>query len=223
MNPLSELTRLALTYFPLFALFVLAGSLLLRFALDKVPAKAQAEQHSDVADIALTFGLLGIVLLHAVAAMYALAPSLFPPLLLGLWELLFLSAWAGLTFGASVKAFSRTQAWRAGEATQARPASYYALLALTGLSGMGMAISCRWTTTWLWQAWSSWAAVFSDTAEPGLLFVMPMAVPMCLLLLISCCVLWPASGLRWCEVFPFHSVFSRLRQGAATTSLGAKP
>jgi len=229
MNPLAELTRLALVYFPLFALFVLAGSFVLRFALkpqEPVQAPQVPEGQRYASDVALTFGLLGIVLLHVVAVLYALVPRLFPPLLLGFWELLFLSAWTGLTFGACANVFSRMQAWRAGEATQARPAAFYALLALTGLSGMGMAVSCRWTSTWLWPAWKSWLSALLDVspavdAAPGLLFSMPLAVPVCLLLMVSCCVVWPASGLSGCEVFPFRSVLNRLRPGAATTSSGA--
>jgi hypothetical protein len=227
MNPLPELTQLTLAYFPLFALFVLAGAFLLRFALDKTQTQAQEGQQCYVSDVALSFGWLGIVLLHLVAAAYAVVPRLFPPVLLGFWELIFLSAWVGLTYGASVNAFSRMKAWRAGDATQARPASYYALLALTGLSGRGMAVSCRWTATWLWPAWKSWVvsllgfSTASDAASPGLLFAMPLAAPACLLLMVSCCVVWPASGLSLGEVFPFRSVLKRLRQSAATTSSGA--
>jgi hypothetical protein len=175
-------------------------------------------------DVALTFGGLGVVLLHLLAVLYALAPRLFPPILLGVWELIFLSAWSGLLFGALGNAFSRIKAWRAGDAAQARPASYYALLALTGLSGMGMAVSARWTTTWLWPAWKSWLVSlpgFAAASDMSLLVGMPLAVPACLLLVVLCCVVWPASGLSFGEVFPFYSVLKRLRQGAATTSSGA--
>jgi len=224
MNPLAELTQLALLYFPLFALFVLAGAFLLRLAVLKTQEQARSQEPCYASDVALTFGVLGIVLLHGVAVLYAIAPRLFPPVLLGFLEAVFLSAWVGLTFGASMNAFSRVKAWLSGEATQARPASYYVLLAVTGLAGIGMAVSCRWTTTWLWPAWKSWLAAllgFSAASDAGLLFAMPLAVPACLLLLISCCVLWPASGLSLDEVFPFRSVLKRLRQGAATTSSGA--
>ena len=226
MNPLAELTQLTLLYFPLFALFVLAGAFLVRFALGK-EASVPAVQQNPVGEVALAFGWLGIVLLHGVSMAYAAAPRLFPPVLLGLWESLFLAAWAGLTFGALVHACARAKAWRAGNAAQARPATYYALLALTGLSGMGMSVCCRWSATWLWPAWKSWLLAWVDfsgaldAAASGLLFAMPLAVPVCLLLLVCCGVVGPASGLSLGEIFPFRSVLKRLRQGAATTSSGA--
>ncbi|MCL2177965.1 MAG: hypothetical protein FWC28_07470 [Proteobacteria bacterium] len=231
MNPLAELTRLTLIYFPLFALFILAGSLFLRFSQGKaqIPMRVSTAKPCPchiARDSALVFGLLGVVLLHVVCVLYALLPGLFPPLLLGFWELVFLAAWAGLTFGALGNALSRGKAWRAGDATQVRPASYYALLALTGLSGMGMAVCCRWTTTWLWPAWKSWlvsALSFSTADMPGLLFAMPLAAPACLLLVVVCCVVWPASGLSFDEVFPFRSLMKRLRQNTASTSSGAQP
>jgi len=222
MNPLAELTRLTLSYFPLFALFILAGAFLVRFASGK-PSQSPEPQRDVVSDVALTFGFLGIVLLHGVALLYAVAPRLFPPVLLGFWEMIFLTAWTGLVFGALGNAFARLKAWRAGDKTQARPTSYYALLALTGLSGMGMVISCRWSTTWLWPAWKSWLLSLSAApdAVPGLLFAMPLAAPVCLLLVVLCCAVGPASGLSLGEVFPFRSVLKRLQRGAATTSSGA--
>ncbi|MCL2626189.1 MAG: hypothetical protein FWD46_05180 [Cystobacterineae bacterium] len=221
---MSSLVELTLVYFPLFALFVLAGSLLLRFALGKPQAFKQTpsvQQCHIASDAALAFGWLGIVLLHVVSGLYVVVPGLFPPILLGFWELIFLSAWAGLAFGALGKALLRAKAWRAGDATQARPASYFALLALTGLSGMGMAICCRWSTTWLWSAWKSWLVSLLDFSGTGLLFAMPLAVPVCLVLVVFCCVVWPASGLSLGEVFPFRSLMKRLRQNAVTTSSGA--
>ncbi|MCL2011424.1 MAG: hypothetical protein FWG75_01355 [Cystobacterineae bacterium] len=237
MNPLAELTHLSLKYFPLFSLFLLAGSLLVRFSvkrpaavappsLEALPAQMQPQQAPFVSELALVFGLLGIVLLHVVSALYVVAPRLFPPLLLGFWELVFLSAWVGLVFGALEKVLLRAKAWRAGDRAQARPASYYALLALTGLSGIGMAVSCRWSSTWLGSAWKSWFVAAVDfgpdaAAAPGVLFAMPLAAPTCLLLVVCCCVVWPASGLSVGEVFPFRSVLKRLRQGEATTSSGA--